>query len=108
MIPRDHITTWRGRAPWPTDGQVGQDLILSRAIIEVFHDPTVAGAMALRVGTARHKLFIVPPGSYSEDTDLVQLDAVPIGAALDAIRGTLDPWLGEPRRRFGEGRATLT
>lgn len=56
---------------------------------------------------AEHKLFLVPPRRYSEDIDLVQLNAGPIGFVLDAIRGTLDPWLGEPRRRRGQGRVTL-
>jgi len=99
VIPRAHITAWRGTAPWPTDEQVEQDLVLSRAVVELFGNPTVAATMALRGGTALHKLFLVPPGRYSEDIDLVQIDAGPIGSALDAIRGTLDPWLGEPQRK---------
>ena len=36
MIPRAHITSWRAVAPWSTDAQVEQDLILSRALIEIF------------------------------------------------------------------------
>ena len=32
MIPRAQITAWRAIAPWSTDAQVEQDLILSRAI----------------------------------------------------------------------------
>lgn len=107
MIPRAHITAWRVRAPWPTDEQVEQDLVLSRAVVELFGNPKVAETMAFRGGTALHKLFLVPPGRYSEDIDLVQIDAGPIGSALDAIRGTLDPWLGEPSRKRGQGRVTL-
>ena len=84
-----------------------QDLVLSRAVVELFGNPTVAETMAFRGGTALHKIFLVPPGRYSEDIDLVQLEAGPIGSALDAIRGTLDPWLGEPRRKRGQGRVTL-
>lgn len=75
--------------------------------MELFGNPTVAQTMAFRGGTALHKLFLVPPGRYSEDIDLVQVDAGPIGSALDAIRGTLDPWLGEPKRKRGHGRVTL-
>jgi hypothetical protein len=48
MIPRAAITTWRPSAPWPTDAQVEQDLVLSRAIIEIFSDPTLASALVFR------------------------------------------------------------
>lgn len=36
MIPRDHITEWRARAPWVEDFQVEQDLVSSRALVEIF------------------------------------------------------------------------
>src|SRR5690606_6980124 len=78
-----------------------------RAIVELFSNATVAKAMAFRGGTALHKLFLVPPGRYSEDIDLVQLEAGPIGSVLHAIRSALDPWLGEPKRMRGQGRVTL-
>lgn len=107
MIPRAQITGWRRRAPWPSDEQVEQDLVLSRAVVELFSQPLVAETMAFRGGTALHKLFLNPPGRYSEDIDLVQVDASPIGAVLDAIRAVLDPWLGEPRRNLGQGRFSL-
>ena len=32
MIPRAHITAWRTQVPWPSDAQVEQDLIISRAL----------------------------------------------------------------------------
>ncbi|MGH7436182.1 MAG: nucleotidyl transferase AbiEii/AbiGii toxin family protein, partial [Polyangiaceae bacterium] len=54
-----------------------------------------------------HKLFFPPPARYSEDIDLAQIFAEPIGHALDALRKRLDPWLGTPRRTRGEGRVTL-
>ena len=79
MIPRAEVTAWRARAPWPTDAQVEQDLVLSRALVEIFSVPSVAKALALRGGTALHKLFFDPPGRYSEDLDFVQTDAGPIG-----------------------------
>ena len=44
---------------------------------------------------------------YSEDIDLVQVHAEPIGPALDALRTDLDPWLGKPQRKRGEGRVSL-
>ena len=45
MIPRSLITAWRASAPWPTDAQVEQDLILSRAVVELFRNPIVAESL---------------------------------------------------------------
>lgn len=107
MIPRAHLTAWRAQAPWSTDAQVEQDLVLSRALVEMFSSPAVAQAVAFRGGTALHKLFFAQPGRYSEDLDLVQIEAGAIGSTLDAIRAVLDPWLGEPGRKQGHGRIVL-
>ena len=108
MIPIDFITEWRTRAPWMLDSQVEQDLIISRILVELYSNPETAEALAFRGGTAIYKLYVDPPSRYSEDIDLVQVKAEPIGTLIDEIRSLLDPWLGEPRRSFSEGRATLT
>jgi predicted nucleotidyltransferase component of viral defense system len=107
MIPQANITAWRANAPWPDDAQVEQDLILTRAVIELFAEPRLAGKLALRGGAALHKLFISPPCRYSEDIDLVQTQAGPIGPILDLIRENLDAWLGKPRRASAEGGVQL-
>jgi predicted nucleotidyltransferase component of viral defense system len=107
MIPFDFITEWRAEAPWTAEAQVEQDLILSRAVVAMFSEPEVARLLAFRGGTALYKLHLRPPARYSEDIDLVQVDAGPIGGVLDAIRRTLDPWLGPPRRTTKEGRIVL-
>jgi len=107
VIPRDYITEWRQNAPWPTDAQVEQDLALSRALVEIFQHPLLGQALAFRGGTALHKLFLPSPARYSEDIDLVQVEAGPIGPVMTAMRATLDPWLGTPRRSQGEGRMTF-
>lgn len=107
MIPRAHITAWRTSAPWPENEQVEQDLLLSRALVELFSDSSVADGLAFRGGTALNKLFVGPPCRYSEDIDLVQLRAGPIGPLMDAIRERLDPWLGTPRYKRSHGRVTL-
>ena len=39
MIERDFIVAWRQNAPWPTDAQMEQDLVFSRALGEVFNHP---------------------------------------------------------------------
>ena len=107
MIPFDYITEWRARAPWATDAQVEQDLIISRALVALFGDPAASRLVAFRGGTALYKLHVQPPARYSEDIDLVQVAAGPIGALLDAIRRALDPWLGAPRRLVKEGGVAL-
>jgi len=61
-----------------------------------------------RGGTALHKLYFDPPRRYSEDIDLVQVVAGPIGGIMDAVRARLDPWLGVPHRKQGPHVVTLT
>lgn len=107
MIPRDYITQWRERAPWSEDFQVEQDLIISRALVEMFSDPVLATALAFRGGTALYKLYLTPPARYSEDIDLVQVAPGPAGALMDGLRGALDPWLGEARWKQSQGRVTF-
>lgn len=97
MIPRANITAWRAEAPWPLDEQVEQDLVLSRVLTEVYSRPALVEGLAFRGGTALHKLRFDPPGRYSEDLDLVQIEGGPIGPVLGELRHALDPWLGEPR-----------
>lgn len=107
MISRAFITAWRSHVPWVDDAQVEQDLVLSRALAEIYSDPLLTEELAFRGGTALHKLFFKPAGRYSEDIDLVQVRAGPIGAIIDALRARLDPWLGSPQRKQGHGRVTL-
>lgn len=107
MIPRASITAWRAQAPWPLDEQVEQDLVISRAIVEMFSIPELASRLAWRGGTALHKLYLTPASRYSDDIDLVQVGPEPIGDTLDALRKSLDPWLDSPRRVFKEGNVRL-
>jgi hypothetical protein len=37
MIPRAHITAWRSRTPWSNDAQIEQDLVICRALVEIFY-----------------------------------------------------------------------
>lgn len=107
MIPRANITEWRTIAPWPSNEQVEQDLVISRALVTMFSHRVVADRAVFRGGTALHKLFFGAAGRYSEDIDLVQRDAGPIGKLVNAIREALDPWLGSPKWKQGQGRFTL-
>jgi len=107
LIPADFIAEWRGQVPWVQSSQVEQDLVISRALVEIFADDELARALAFRGGTALYKLYLTPAPRYSEDIDLVQKAAAPIGPTIDRLRDRLDPWLGSPKRAFKEGRVTL-
>jgi len=107
VIPQAFITEWRRQAPWPSDVQVEQDLLLCRTLVMLFRDPLIYQHLAFRGGTALHKLFLQPSRRYSEDIDLVQRESGPIGPVFDAMHGVLDGWLGEPRRDQAQGTTTL-
>lgn len=107
MIPRTSILAWQENAPWITDEQIEQDLVLSRILVEVFTDPLLKTELAFRGGTALHKLFFEHPLRYSEDIDLVRTSTGPIGKIVDTLREKLDPWLGEPTYRRNVGRFTI-
>ena len=107
MIPRDYITHWRRHAPWALDAQVEQDLVISRALVELFGAPDLASRLAFRGGTALYKLYLTPPPRYSEDIDLVQIRSEPIGGTLAQMRSVLDPWLGESRWALKAGTVNL-
>jgi len=96
MIPRRYITEWKANAPWPTDSQVEQDLVIERALVSLFSDPFLKEQVAFRGGTALHKIYLKPQARYSEDIDLVQIKEGPIKPILQAIRKQLD-FLGTKR-----------
>lgn len=95
MIPRAHIIEWTQHAPWKSNEQIEQDLIICRALVDLFSDSFLKEELAFRGGTALHKLFLFPQLRYSEDIDLVQVNEGPIGEILDKIREKLDPWFEE-------------
>jgi len=98
LIPRAYITEWRAEAPWQTDAQVEQDLVISRALVEIYLDPYLKDHLGFRGGTALHKLYLKPLVRYSEDIDFIQLQAGPIGPLFDSLKDRLG-FLGEPIRR---------
>ena len=107
MIPRDYITEWRANAPWIEDFQVEQDLVICRALVNIFSHPLLREALAFRGGTALYKLYLLPAARYSEDIDLVQVNAGLAGDMMDALREVLDPWLGRPQWKQTDGRITF-
>ena len=97
MIPNSYIQAWSAKAPWPDSRQIEQDLIISRALCDLFNAPALNGKIAFRGGTAINKLLFKHPLRYSEDIDLVQTQAGAIGTTVDAIRDALS-WLGKCNR----------
>ncbi len=93
MIPQAFLQAWSATAPWPDFRQVEQDLIISRALCDLFNASALRGKIAFRGGTAINKLLFQRPLRYSEDIDLVQTQQEPIGTTVDAIRDAL-AWLG--------------
>ena len=67
MIPRDYITEWRARAPWVQDFQVEQDLVICKALIDIFSHPALKDALAFRGGTALYKLHLTPAARYDRE-----------------------------------------
>ncbi|AKU92249.1 nucleotidyl transferase AbiEii/AbiGii toxin family protein [Vulgatibacter incomptus] len=107
MIPEQAIVEWRREAPWDANSLVEQDLIISRALAEMYARPEIADRLAFRGGTSLYKLHLRPAARFSEDIDLVQVRPEPIGDTLDLVRGVLDGWLGTPQRKLKEGRVNL-
>lgn len=98
MITRKYLEAWAQTAPWVDERQVEQDLIICRALCDLFNSPALKGRIAFRGGTAINKLLFPEPLRYSEDIDLVQTRPEPIGKTIDAIREAL-AWLGVPARK---------
>jgi predicted nucleotidyltransferase component of viral defense system len=96
MIANAYLNEWRQTVPWSDNKMVEQDLIISRLLVELFNHPKISDSLAFRGGTAIYKLFASHPVRYSEDIDLVQIKAEPIGDTITAIRSIVDPMLGEP------------
>ena len=90
MIPRRYIEEWKEMAPWPENSQVEQDLVISRALVEIFSNPFLKENLAFRGGTALHKLYLGPPIRYSEDIDLVQIKEGPIKPVLEQLGKALN------------------
>ena len=94
MLSQEHIDEWTRQAPWKETDLVAQDLVLSRALADLFSNPILTEKVALRGGTALHKLW-TERARYSEDIDIVQKERERSGPIMNAIRDALSPWLGE-------------
>jgi predicted nucleotidyltransferase component of viral defense system len=109
LIPRAQIIAWGREAPWPTEADVEQDLILSRLMVEIANDTLLGPELAMRGGTCLHKLHLPRPLRYSDDLDYVRRTESGIGRYLDALRaiGTAIG-LEEHGRDFSEQMVHMT
>jgi len=89
MIPQAYITEWANHVPWQTNEQVEQDLVICRALVEIFSDEWLAESLAFRGGTALHKLYLQPQPRYSEDIDMVQIRPEPIKETIQRLQERL-------------------
>lgn len=106
MIPKAYITKWSQTSPWLSNYQVEQDLIIERALVQIFSHKELSEQLAFRGGTALHKLYLKPQARYSEDIDLVQVKAGNIGKTLTIIREHLS-FLGQAKYESSEHNNTL-
>ena len=96
MIPTQNIVAWSKVAPWAEQRQVEQDLIIARALVQLFRDPFLSGELRFRGGTALNKLHFSKPLRYSEDIDLARTKEGASKPIWDRVHDLLDPWLGDP------------
>lgn len=89
MIPQAYITEWSHEAPWPTNEQVEQDLVICRALVEIFSNDWLASSLAFRGGTALNKIHPPVQARYSEDIDLVQIRAEPVKQTVQELQKAL-------------------
>jgi predicted nucleotidyltransferase component of viral defense system len=102
MIPKPYIAKWQDHAPWKEFSQVEQDLIFSRALVEIFSDEFLRENLAFRGGTALHKLYLNPAPRYSEDIDLVQIKEGPIKPIMERLNEVIT-FFEEPRKTQVKG-----
>jgi predicted nucleotidyltransferase component of viral defense system len=107
VISKAHIAEWRAKTPWAFDPQVEQDLVISRALVDIYADEFLRTVLAFRGRTALHKLYFDPPERYSEDIDLVRLESGPIKPVISRLRERLEPWLGQASYKAKDRTSTL-
>jgi len=95
MINIPAILEWEKNYPWQRKSQIEQDLIICRALCALYNDEYLSEHLAFRGGTVLNKIYLNPQPRYSEDIDLVQINAEPIKETIDKIRNVLS-FLGKP------------
>jgi predicted nucleotidyltransferase component of viral defense system len=108
MIPTMNIVAWGRTVPWVEPRQVEQDLVISKALVEIFSDDFLSKQLRFRGGTALNKLHFPKPLRYSEDIDLTRTTRGKVGPLLDRLRAILQPWMGQAHHNLGLIGPSLT
>jgi Nucleotidyl transferase AbiEii toxin, Type IV TA system len=82
MIPAMNIVAWGRTVPWVEQRQVEQDLIMARALVEIFSNDFLRTRLRFRGGTALNKLHLPKALRYSEDIDLTRTTGGKLGPGL--------------------------
>lgn len=61
MFNDEFIEEWKPKVSWGLDVQVLQDLVISRALVEIFSDECLREELRFRGGTALIKLHYPEP-----------------------------------------------
>jgi hypothetical protein len=59
VIPAAYITEWRSHAPWTQNAWVEQDLIISRALVDIFGAEGLADSLSLHSAAAPRSTSIL-------------------------------------------------
>jgi len=59
MIPRSFIQEWSKFVPWQEPRQVEQDLIITKALLQIYKSDILRENLAFRGGTALNKLYFI-------------------------------------------------
>jgi hypothetical protein len=97
VIPTSYIQEWTAATPWPDSRQVEQDLIISRALCDIFNEPLLADRLAFRGGTALNKLLF----RQTTQQRLAATTWQNSNPGLQRDRGVpapADPWIDRPLR----------
>ena len=85
MIPYDVVNAWGVAHPWISREQIEQDMLLSRAICDIYSNNLLSKELVFRGGTALNKLVLPRPYRYSEDLDFVRSSAGGIGDIMKEL-----------------------
>jgi predicted nucleotidyltransferase component of viral defense system len=108
MIPAMNIVAWGRTVPWAEQRQVEQDLVMARALVEIFSDEFLRTQLRFRGGTALNKLHFPKALRYSEDIDFTRTTEGKLGPVLDRLRAVLQPWMGHAHYDLGLIGPSLT
>ncbi|MBX9827477.1 MAG: nucleotidyl transferase AbiEii/AbiGii toxin family protein [Xanthobacteraceae bacterium] len=103
MIPQREIIAWREHAPWSSDAQVEQDLLITRCMTAIFNDEFLRANLAMRGGTALHKVHLAPAARYSEDIDLVLVQRRRPAVVRERLVRAIRPIMNSGPRRLIDG-----